>query len=70
MSSKELFGKGAAEIRALLGDWDGYYWSDAFPAYIIKDGRLDHGDTWQIVFLLDRRWKTSEIIVHKNCCDK
>lgn len=67
-SSKQFIGKSVSEIRAELGAWDGYYFSDAFPAYIIQDGRAEHTDTWQIVFLLDKNEKVSEIIVHKNCC--
>lgn len=69
LSSKQFIGKFADEIRTELGSWDGYYFSDMFPAYIIQDGRAENGDTWQIVFLLDRQQKVSEIIVHKNCCD-
>lgn len=69
MLSKQLIGKSSEEIRKELGSWDGYYFSDMFPAYIIQDGRLEKGDTWQVVFLLDQNQKVTEVIVHKNCCD-
>lgn len=66
MTSKVLIGKSIDDIEKLLGTWDGYYFTDMFPAYIIQDGRIEKGDSWQIVFLLDKNYKTSEIIVHKN----
>lgn len=61
-----LKGKTPEEVRSALGSWDGYYFSDMFPAYIIQDGRVQSGGTWQIVFLLDRKQRISEVIVHKN----
>lgn len=69
MSSKQFIGKSSEEIRKELGSWDGYYFPDMFPAYIIQDGRIEKGDTWQIVFLLDQHQKVTEVIVHKNCCE-
>lgn len=64
--SRVAIGKSREEIVALLGDWDGYYFSDSFPAYIIHDGRIEKSETWQLVFLLDKSRKVSEVIVHKN----
>lgn len=66
MKSKEFLGKDPTEIRAQLGDWDGYYFTDTYPAYIIQSRREGSDETWQIVFLLNRRYKTTEIIVNKN----
>lgn len=66
MGSKEMLGKGPAEVRELLGPWDGYLSADILPAYIIWDGRIEGGDSWQIVFLLDKSHKTSEIVVNRN----
>ena len=66
MGSKELLNKGPDEIRNILGPWDGYLSADILPAYIIWDGRIAGGDSWQLVFLLDKSHKTSEIIVNKN----
>lgn len=53
-----------AQVRERLGDWDGFYRFDSFPAYIIHDG-LDT-DTWQLVFLLDRHRRVTEIMMHRN----
>lgn len=66
MRSKELLGKTPAEIRAELGPWDGYLSADILPAYIIWDGRIEGGDSWQLVFLMDKSHKISEIIVNRN----
>ena len=66
ISSKWFLGKSVETIRKELGDWDGYYFSDMFPAYIVQDGRVEKGGTWQIVFLLDRDHKANEVIIHKN----
>lgn len=53
----------------MLGDHDGYYFSDMFPAYMIHRGKTREEKSWQIVFLLDRKQRVSEVVVHKNCCD-
>jgi hypothetical protein len=66
LRSNPLKGKTSEEVRSELGSWDGYYFSDMFPAYIIQDGRTQSGGTWQIVLLLDRKQRVSEVIVHKN----
>jgi hypothetical protein len=66
LRSNPFKGKTPEEVRSELGNWDGYYFSDMFPAYIIQDGRTQSGGTWQIVFLLDRKQRVSEVIVHKN----
>jgi hypothetical protein len=67
---KRYIGIDRSDIRARLGDFDGYYFSDMFPTYMIEEGKDQSEDSWQIVFLLDRNEKVSEIIIHKNCCDK
>jgi hypothetical protein len=65
----EFIGKDRSEIREDLGDFDGFYFSDMFPAYMIQSGNSKDQDSWQIVFLLDNNEKVSEVVVHKNCCD-
>ena len=70
LKNQKLFvGKDRASIRKELGDHDGYYFTDMFPAYIVLSGKDKTEDTWQLVFLLDRDQKISEIIMHKNCCN-
>ncbi len=64
---KSFTGKTIPTIREELGDPDGFYFTDMYPAYLID---LKEDDSWQIVFLLDRNYKVSELILHKNCCDK
>lgn len=67
---KKFFGKDVWEVRKEFGDPDGFYFKDMFPAYIIDEGVGEDPDTWQVVFMLDKHNKVSEIIVHKNCCDR
>ena len=69
-NQKQYIGIDRGVIRERLGNYDGYYFSDMFPTYMIEEGKTDQEDSWQIVFLLDRNEKVSEIIVHKNCCEK
>ncbi len=66
---KQFIGKHANEIRELFGPSDGHYFSEMFPTYMIEIARKQGQDAWQIVFLIDRNEKISEIIVHKNCCN-
>ena len=66
---KQFRGKDRVEIRSIFGDYDGHYFSDMFPTYMIEIAKKRGEDSWQIVFLIDRKEKISEIIVHKNCCD-
>lgn len=70
VTKKILIGKSIKEVQDLLGDHDGYYFSDQTPAYIIYDGSKSEEDTWQIVCLLDKNSKVEEVIFHKNCCEK
>lgn len=69
-SVKTFVGKDRSDIRKELGDHDGFYFSDMFPAYMIETAKERGQDSWQIVFMLNNKQKVSEIIVHKNCCDK
>ncbi len=62
-------GKDRSEVRKDLGNFDGFYFSDMFPTYMIERGKSRSEDSWQIVFLLDRHEKIAEVVVHKNCCD-
>ena len=68
IKSEKYLGKSVSEIRQELGDPDGYYFSDTYPAYIITDAVNKGVDVWQIVFLIDKNRKISEVVVHKNCC--
>lgn len=67
---KQFLGKDVTEIRSSFGDFDGFYFRDTFPTYLIQSRKKDSDSAWQIVFLLDNNFKVSEIFVHKNCCDK
>lgn len=68
IKSKKYIAKSVIDIRQDLGDPDGYYFSDIYPAYIITDSQKKGDDVWQIVFLLDKNRTISEVVVHKNCC--
>jgi len=42
---KKYLGKSPSEIRKELGDWDGYYFTDTFPAYFIEEARTRDKDS-------------------------
>lgn len=67
---KQYRGLPLSEVRSTFGDYSGYYFSDMYPVYIIQRGKDRTEDTWQLVFLLTKDYQVSEIIVHKNCCDR
>jgi hypothetical protein len=69
-NQKLYIGIDRADIRKRLGGFDGHYFSDMFPTYMIERAKDRDQDSWQIVFLLDREERISEIVVHKNCCDR
>ncbi len=56
------------EIGPLLGNPTGYYHTELQPTYLIEVAKTRAQNTWQIVFLIDRSGKVSEVVVHKNCC--
>jgi hypothetical protein len=66
---KKFVGEDSADIRKQFGDFDGFYFRDTFPTYMIQSRTKESESAWQIVFLLDNKFKVTEIIVHKNCCD-
>ena len=70
IKQKKYIGKSILDIRAELGDFDGYYFSDAYPTYLINEPIKKGDDVWQLVFLLDKNKLVSSVIVHKNCCYK
>lgn len=67
---KDYIGKNRSVIRQELGDHDGHYFSDMYPAYIIGGTKKGDPNTWQILFLIDKDQNISDVVVHKNCCDK
>lgn len=69
MTSGKLLGLKTKEIRDRLGGFDGHYFSESYPTYLIQKAEKKGEESWQIVFLIDGNRKTKEVIVHKNCCD-
>lgn len=69
MTSKKMRGLSPSEVRAKLGDFDGHYFSESYPTYLIQVAQDKTGESWQIVFLINSEQKTKDVIVHKNCCD-
>ena len=67
-NQKKYIGKDRSEIRNLFGAYSGYYFSGMFPTYLIEKAKTEDQDSWQIVFLINRKEKISKIVVHKNCC--
>ncbi|MBN8535992.1 MAG: hypothetical protein J0M15_02975 [Deltaproteobacteria bacterium] len=66
---KTLIGKSIDYIRNNLGNPDGFYFIDSYPAYLIQEGASHKEETWQIVFKLNEKYNVREVIVHKNCCE-
>ncbi len=69
MNSKKLRGLTATEVRKILGNFDGHYFSESYPTYLIQVAQQKGEESWQLVFLIDKNRKTKDVIVHKNCCD-
>lgn len=69
MTSKAFLGMTPSQVREKLGDFDGHYFSESYPTYLIQRAQKKGEESWQIVFLIDQNRKTKDIIVHKNCCD-
>ncbi len=67
-NKQKFIGKNIGEIRKLFGSYDGHYFIDLSPAYLIEIASKREQDSWQIVFLIDRHEKISDIFVHRNCC--
>ncbi len=67
-NQKKYIGIDRGEIRKIFGDYTGHYFSDMFPTYIIEIAKKRGQDSWQIVFLINRKEQISKIVVHKNCC--
>ena len=64
----DYVGTHTLEIGLLFGEFTGYYHTEMQPTYLIERAKTKAGDTWQIVFLIDRDRKVTGIVVHKNCC--
>ncbi len=69
LTNKDLIGKPVEYIRENFGSPDGFYFIDAYPAYIIQEGANHREETWQIVFKLNNKYQVKEILIHKNCCE-
>jgi len=68
MKSRTWVGKPAVDVQKSLGKNTGHFWSATVPAYIIQEGWNEKKDTWQLVFLIDKRGIVSDIRIHRNCC--
>lgn len=69
LKAKNLIGLSASEVRSRLGTFDGHYFSESYPTYLIQTAEKAGEESWQLVFILDKDRKTKEVIIHKNCCD-
>lgn len=65
-NSKLFIGKTPLELREILGTPTGHYHFDMNPAYIISESDRPGGETWQILFLIDRSYKIETVKIHKN----
>lgn len=70
IESRRYIGKSPEQVRKDLGRFDGYLWNDSIPAYFLNEGWKTKTDTWQVVFLLNRKGLVEELRIHRNCCSK
>ena len=63
---KIFMGKTPLELREILGTPTGFYHFDMNPAYIVSESDKPDGDTWQLLFLIDRHYKIKSVKIHKN----
>ena len=67
-NQKKYKGKSINQIKQIFGPPDGWFFNEAFSAYLINKPEKKGDDVWQILFLIDRHRNMSKIVVHKNCC--
>lgn len=67
-SQADYVGMHGLEIKRLFGDFTGWFWNERQPTYLIEVATTKADDSWQILFLHDRDWKVTKIVIHKNCC--
>ena len=67
-AQEDYVGMHRREIGPLFGNFSGYYHSELHPTYLIEVPNTKEQDRWQIVFLIGRDEKVSQVFVHKNCC--
>lgn len=65
-NQKQYVGMEVSETREKFGLPDGYYVSEAHPAYLISGAEEGKADVWQILFL-STNGRIDEIVVHR-CC--
>ena len=69
-SQDDYAGMPVSEIRRLFGEFEGHFWNEVQPTYLIEIAETKADDSWQIVFLHDRERRVTTIVVHKNCCGR
>ena len=69
-SQDDYAGMPVSEIRRLFGEFEGHFWNEVQPTYLIEIAETKADDSWQIVFLHDRDRRVTKIVVHKNCCGR
>jgi hypothetical protein len=73
VESKILIGTSVSDLTTLLGRKNGYFFDESYPAFIFIVGsppkKIEKNsfneDTWQIVCLLNKDQKVSEVLIHR-----
>ena len=68
IKSKTFLGKSPEAVKAELGPYTGYFFSDRIPAYLLNEGWKKNENTWSLVFLSTVTGKIKDVRIHKNCC--
>lgn len=65
-NKKTWIGKSFPDLKKMLGEHDGFYFTDTIPAYFITDAEKMGDEAWQIVFLPDNDRKVKDVIIELN----
>ncbi len=66
INRKVYLGKTAKEVRADLGRWQGFFFRDDIPAYVLEDPKKKGSPVWQLVFDLDEKRNIRALYIQQN----
>lgn len=65
LNDQSYIGQSGSKIYEDLGSYSGFFFSDNIPAYLIQFANKPGDIEWQIVFVMDKNRKVSEVIVQE-----
>jgi len=64
-NKKAWIGRPLDDVHKQLGPHDGFYFTDTIPAYLVQTAKSEKEETWQVVFLPDRKDQIKDVIIHR-----